>query len=45
VAVAYGLKWVFPLGGILLAVAFPLAYLGYRSAKSTAAGDPRAGHR
>ena len=45
VAEAYGLKWVFPLGGILLAAAFPLAYLGYRSAESTAADDPRAGHR
>ena len=43
VAEAYGLKWVFPLGGVLLAVAFPLAYLGHRYAKSTTADDPAAG--
>ena len=41
VAEAYGLRWVFPLGGILLAAAFPLVYLGYRSAKSTTP-DPSA---
>jgi FSR family fosmidomycin resistance protein-like MFS transporter len=44
VAEAYGLRWVFPLGGILLAVAFPLTYLGYRSSKSTTA-DPSAGRK
>jgi FSR family fosmidomycin resistance protein-like MFS transporter len=36
VAEAYGLKWIFPLGGVLLIAAFPLAYLGHRYAKAEA---------
>ncbi len=35
VAEAWGLRWIFPLGAVMLAAAFPFAYLGYRSAKST----------